>query len=233
MKTSQGTDKRAVSSTKLSVFSALLMMMAFGYLLANYFAEKRDRIATASELAVNALTAENNTLTTQVNQLQAQLAILQETNDELSAAIEEYHLEQSELLDTLSLYERIIAPETTQEGFALEQLKISKAAGVNRYRMSFILLQQRQNKAVIKGDLNIVLRGSQSGRPASVEAGSAYLLPEGKLFYRFRFFQAEQVEFSLPDDFIPEFVEVETHVFQFTTLRGQYKKRFEWKLIDS
>ncbi|NMH59762.1 DUF6776 family protein [Alteromonas ponticola] len=232
MKTSKGAGQPAVLPSKLAIACAMLLMMLFGYLLANYVANQQGQIARTDASAIKLLANENNQLYSELNQQRAATALLQEKSEQLSQTLAKYQAEQSELLDTLSLYERIIAPETTQAGFALEQLRITKAAGGNRFRMSFILLQQRQNKAVIKGDLNIMVHGSLAKQLTTIAAGSKYLLPEGKLYYRFKYFQAEQLEFTLPEGFTPEFVEVETKVYQFTTLRGAYQKRFDWRLAD-
>ncbi|MCW8091715.1 DUF6776 family protein [Alteromonas sp. ASW11-130] len=231
MKITNDKDSGPVIPAKRSIAIAMLIMMAFGYFLAHYFAEEQVRVASATKRAIESFAEENNQLTTKTHQLQAELTLLQEENEQLIATVEKYQVEQSELLDTLSLYERIIAPETTQKGFALEQLKITEAAGKNRYRMAFILLQKHQNKAVVKGNLKITIKGRQSGKPAIVATGSEHLLAEGEMFYRFKFFQAEQMHFTLPEDFTPEFVEVETDVYQYTTLRGKYQKQFAWNSV--
>ncbi len=231
MKMSKNSDSVPVLPAKLSIALAMLIMMAFGYLLAQHFAQEQHRAAVAAEQSVKLLASENDELVTTTHQLQVQLALLQEKNDQLLTAIEKYQQEQSELLNIVSLYERIIAPETTQEGFALEQLTVTETASTRLYRMSFILLQQRQNKAVIKGNLDLSIAGSLAGQPATITSGSEHLQSAGPMFYRFKFFQSGQLEFSMPEDFIPEFIDVETQVYQYTTLRGTYKKRFAWTSV--
>ncbi len=231
MKISKNSDSASLLPAKLSIAIAMFMMMTFGYMLAQYIAQQQHHENAGLERSVNSLVSENDRLVTTTHQQQAKLALLRDKNEQLVSTIEKYQQEQHELLNIVSLYERIIAPETTQEGFALEQLTITKAASKNSYRMFFILLQQRQNKAVIKGNLAISITGSQAGQPAIITNSSAHLLPDGELFYRFKFFQSEQLEFSLPEGFTPEFIEFETQVYQYTTLRGTYKKRVGWKAV--
>ncbi|WP_414828362.1 DUF6776 family protein [Alteromonas sp. H39] len=213
----------------LLVLLAMMAMAFFGYQLAGYLqdTDNKQREAMAETKAL--LEEQNTALNTRVNQLEVALQLaLQETRNERdiqSTLQDEIH----NLRSRLDFYENVMAPETTQEGFYIDGVQIFATNTPYLYQLRFVLLQQRDNRAIVKGDLAISITGNLNNERVTLEAGSADFLPEGTIHYRFKFFQTVNVNFSLPEGFEPEFLHFETNVYQYTTLRGNYQRTISWR----
>lgn len=212
----------------LLVLAALMAMAFFGYQLAGYLQDNNSKQSEAMAETKALLEAENAALKTRVNQLEVALQLArQETGSERdiqSALQDELH----DLRSRLDFYENVMAPETTQDGFYIDGVQVFATNTPNLYQLRFVLLQQRDNRAIVKGDLAISITGNLNNERVTYEAGSAGFLPEGTVKYRFKYFQTVNVNFSLPEEFEPEFLHFETDVYQYTTLRGNYQRTISW-----
>lgn len=213
----------------LIVMVALLLMAYFGFELAHFQHQYRASALQTLNQTMQGLKRENESLTTKVNQLQVQreLAKMELENVRKEAPALREKIRQLE--EQLAFYQRVMAPEITQDGFLVSGLQVNPAASPGFYRASFVLLQQREIKAIVKGNLDIHVTGSLDGKPATLNAGSAAFLPDGAIPYRFKYFQTVNLQFTLPQGFVPEFIQFSTTVYQYTTKRGDYFQQFAWQ----
>ncbi len=215
----------------LATVIALIVMLIFGYQLALFHRETDNRHLASRTEALVAAEAENQALKTKLHQHAAALALAEmevEQSNTMLAALEE---ETAGLRDQLGFYQRVMAPETTQDGFFVDGVSVMPTASPGHYRLRFVLMQQRNNKAVIKGDLHISVTGSLNGEPYTLKAGTEEFLPDGPVIYRFKFFQNVDMSMSLPENFTAESLQFATNVYQYTTLRGYYEKSVAWQQV--
>ncbi|HAA97932.1 MAG TPA: hypothetical protein DCL39_05745, partial [Alteromonas macleodii] len=126
----------------------------------------------------------------------------------------------------LSFYERVVAPEKTDEGFAIEGVEVFKLSD-NTYQLRLVLLQSKQQKAVINGSLDIAVVGQRNGEVITLKSGESSLLAED-IKYRFRFFQAVNVTLTIEEDINPETISFSTTVYQYKTRKGSYEISVPW-----
>ena len=119
-----------------------------------------------------------------------------------------------------------MAPEKTDEGFAIEGVEVFKLSD-NTYQLRLVLLQSKQQKAVINGSLDIAVVGQRNGEVITLKSGESSLLAED-IKYRFRFFQAVNVTLTIEEDINPETISFSTTVYQYKTRKGNYEISVPW-----
>ena len=147
----------------LLVAALLLIMIAFGYKLARIVDEGDSLKVAAQDKTIALLVSENNQYVTQVNQLEVALQLTELEKKSIAEQLNNVQTEQAELQQQLAFYQRIMAPETTQDGFIIEGVEVVSLPEPNQFQMRFVVLQQRQNKAVVKGKLAVTLVGEREG----------------------------------------------------------------------
>ena len=213
----------------LLVLAALLAMAFFGYQLAGYLQDTDSKRSEATAETKALLEEENAVLSTRVNQLEVALELarqelLSERDIQSSLQDDIHHLQSR-----LDFYENVMAPETTQEGFYVDGVQVFTTNTPHLYQLRFVLLQQRDNRGIVKGELAVSITGNLDNERVTYEAGTADFLPDGTIAYRFKYFQTVNVNFSLPEGFEPEFLHFETNVYQYTTFRGNYQRTISWR----
>lgn len=223
--------KFGTSGLVVSVLLGLLMMLFFGYQLALFNMKQSSLRADAQRETLDAIKNENNALRETLNQRTAALELAKMDIEQTEDVVRALEQEMVGLRNQLGFYQRVMAPEMTQDGFFVDGVAVSPTVEADHFRLQFVLLQQRNNKAVIKGDLLISVTGFLDGEPHTIKAGQGEFLSEGPIVYRFKFFQNVDVGFTLPDNFTPTSLNFATTVYQYTTRRGYYEKTLLWQDI--
>ncbi|RDV28968.1 hypothetical protein DXV75_00415 [Alteromonas aestuariivivens] len=221
--------KRQFNPLRLTVLitAAMLAMVYLGYRLAGYHWHNNAKVLDNAMQTSAMLVEENAGLRDKLARLEVDAELSKRALLSLQDEMIKLNQQSREQQQKLGFYQRVVAPETTQDGFAVDGLQVNPSGG-GLYRLSFVLLQQRQNKAVVKGKLAIKILGVLGDKPAELNPGQPDFMPEGDLVYRFKYFQAVEIPFQLPEGFTPEYIEFSTEVYQYTTKRGDYQRRVAW-----
>jgi hypothetical protein len=112
----------------------------------------------------------------------------------------------------------------------IEAFNVAKALSDNTYTFDLVLMQQDRIKTNIKGNVDVTLRGSQSGQVKELRLLD--LMPQGSkpLVFSFKYFQVIEGQFELPADFQAETIQVSSEVYQFKRKRGDLEVTFDWIL---
>lgn len=220
--------KELLGNYKWTLMVALIMfvMIGFGYKLARIIDEGDSKKVQAQKETIAILSEENNALTTKVNQLEVAVELASLESENIAKTLSEQKKELEAQQELLSFYERVMAPEKTDEGFAIEGVEIFKLSDTS-YQLRLVLLQSKQRKAVINGNLDIAIVGKRDGKPVRLESGSSSLLAED-VKYRFRFFQAVNVTLNIEEDIDVESIDFTTRVYQYKTRKGNYEVSVPW-----
>lgn len=208
-----------------------LVMMLFGYLIASHNQKALELRLENEMLSRNLLAQENQQLQSRVSELEVSEILARSTGKHTE---DELHLLQAQVLDLeaqLSFYQRVMAPEKIRNGFFIDSVQVTPTASDNEYRLQALLLQQYSQKVLLKGVLNMVIKGSKDGKPYSLEPGQSGFLPDGRVPWRFRYFQALDIRFTLPVDFIPEEIIFTTAVVKWKTKQGDYSLTVDWSEV--
>tara|TARA_R110000772_G_scaffold97492_3_gene196773 strand:- start:547 stop:1284 length:738 start_codon:yes stop_codon:yes gene_type:complete len=166
---------------------------------------------------------ERDQLLEDVGASREQLALLQQSlvNAEQSSLVDRQALAdvQSTLFDLREInaqleadvlfYRQIMSPENDESGLAIGQLDLSVTEEENRIRYRIELKQLANNDDVISGHANVNIMGMQDGQEISVPLRSLSI-EENQLDIRlqFRYFQNIEGELIIPENFVPETVQI-------------------------
>ena len=220
--------KEVLGNYKWTLLVALIMfaMVGFGYKLARIIDEGDSKKVQAQQETIAILSEENHALTTKVNQLEVAMELATLETESITNTLGEQKKELEAQQELLSFYERVVAPEKTDEGFAIEGVEVFKLSD-NTYQLRLVLLQSKQQKAVINGSLDIAVVGQRNGEALTLKSGESSLLAED-IKYRFRFFQAVNVTLIIEEDINPESIAFSTTVYQYKTRKGNYEISVPW-----
>lgn len=220
--------KEVLGNYKWTLLVALIMfaMVGFGYKLARIIDEGDSKKVQAQQETIAILSEENHVLTTKVNQLEVAMELATLETESITNTLGEQKKELEAQQELLSFYERVVAPEKTDEGFAIEGVEVFKLSD-NTYQLRLVLLQSKQQKAVINGSLDIAVVGQRNGEVITLKSGESSLLAED-IKYRFRFFQAVNVTLTIEEDINPETISFSTTVYQYKTRKGNYEISVPW-----
>jgi hypothetical protein len=220
--------KEVLGNYKWTLLVALIMfaMVGFGYKLARIIDEGDSKKVQAQQETIAILSEENHALTTKVNQLEVAMELATLETESITNTLGEQKKELEAQQELLSFYERVVAPEKTDEGFAIEGVEVFKLSD-NTYQLRLVLLQSKQQKAVINGNLDIAVVGQRNSEAITLKSGESSLLAED-IKYRFRFFQAVNVTLIIEEDINPESIAFSTTVYQYKTRKGNYEISVPW-----
>lgn len=210
------------------VFSAMALMAWFGFQLAGFVDSKHVQDLNQANQTIERLKLENEGLLTEKNQLQVKLTLAQMSEQEARKGQTRAVQEQAELIEQIAFYQRVVAPETTQDGFSVDALNVSSVNNTQYWQLNAVLLQQRKIKAMISGTMTIDVKGTRNGKP-DVFTLSDKTMTSGNLKYGFRYFQTIEAVFELPAGFIPSSIDVSTTVYQYRKAKGKYSREFDWQ----
>ena len=213
----------------------ILLLVATVFYAGGYWQGVRQNFHLRDQRA--ALGGQMSDLQKNLQQLQDENAVLRHGNEVERQASEQVRRENVQLQDklsameqTLSLYKGILAPDAGEKGLRIERLELTQIPS-NRFRFKLVLAQVADNAGLVSGTIRYNLLGQQDGKPATIPFEQLATDPssEGTPF-NFRFFQDVSGEFSLPDGFVPQQIEVIVQAKGRKTTK--LERRFDWNVRE-
>ena len=225
--------KSLLGNHKFALLVAFLMliMLGFGFQLARYIDKGDGLIVKAQKETIAILSNDNNKLTTRVNQLDVEMELTQLENESLTKTLVETKQQLEEQQQLLTFYERVVAPEKSDRMFVADDIELF-SLGDNHYQLRMVLLQPTQQKSVINGSLQLSIKGELEGETVAYKSNGNNFIGDD-ITFRFRYFQAVSVDFSLPEAFAPESLSLSTTVYRYKTNEGSYERTLRWSDIES
>ena len=212
----------------LVIFGILGLAFFLGYELKQV---EKSQLVDEHELMSNSLanlTQVHEALQSEYNMLKVELEIAQLANEKNQVDYKESIQREQDLREQVSFYQRVMAPELSQDGFVIERIQVTPTVSENNYSLNMILLQHESVKAVIKGELKVTLYGSDNGKVTSIDITELQETPKTSLNFAFKYFQVIQTSITLPENFIPDRFEINTSVYKYNKKRGDYKTSMKW-----
>ncbi len=185
----------------------------------------------------------------QRRELTAKVELLQRDNDELRGKLASAELArsvddkaysdvernlaelQTQLLknrEELAFYRGIVSPEDGVDGLRIQRFEIHPAGAEGHYRLRLVLVQSMRQDAAVSGSVTMEIEGVLDGAPAKLtladvggEAGG-----DGKVPFRFRYFQDLEQGIMLSNGFEPRTVNVEVSSARLAPMR----ESFPWQV---
>ncbi len=213
-------------------YAIMLAVFVATFVLGYEFAQvEKQKLMDEQKLlskSLNNITESHEKLQSDYNMLKVELEIAQLANEKNQADYKESIEREQGLKEQVSFYQRVLAPEMSQDGFVLERMQVTATKSENNFAINMILLQHENIKAVIKGDLDIVLFGSENGKVTNFKLQELQDEPKTPLNFGFKYFQVIQTTITLPENFTPERFEINTSVYKYRKKRGDYSITINW-----
>jgi hypothetical protein len=211
----------------------MLFVLACLFYAGHEFADKKNHLLNAKidvmKRSIKNLILENQTLNSELNVKKIELGVASIANEQAQLSYKEFMRKDADLREQISFYQKVMAPELTQDGFVVESVEILATASTNNYAISIMMLQRENIKAIIKGTLNISLQGSQNTVPIKYDLSKILDDKTEKMAFSFKYFQVLELRVTLPEDFIPEQIEIKTDIYKYKRKRGSYTQTLEWE----
>ena len=182
-----------------------------------------------NEQTIQNLHQENENLTRNLNVLGVELDVEKISSLNAQESIRQGLNREAELKKQLGFYQKVMAPELTVDGFTIDDFIFAPAASPRHYYFELVLVQVEKIKSVIKGNIQIQLIGSQNQQPTTLSFEELLKTPTKQLSFSFKYFQLIKGQFSLPEGFVPERIQIDTEIFQFKRKKGDYSRSFDWE----
>ena len=214
----------------------LLMSVAVGSFVLGYYLGIKDEIAIIQERSELKRTQQE--LKQELLDVQGRAAIHKhgsELERQASERVrqENIHLQNrvSELEEAVSFYKSIMAPKKGNKGLKIERLELSSTYNRSRFKYKVVMTQVADNRSYISGKVKLNLIGVRQGKKQSIAFDIiSDDLNSGGAVFKFRYFQDVKGEILVPEDFVPEQIEViaESKGRKATRL----EKRFDWNVQE-
>ncbi len=175
------------------------------------------------------LKQEYELIRSEFNKQKVALDVASLSNEKAQQQIQDLLDKQRELQQQVGFYQRVLAPETTQGGFLVNSVEVSDTSSDNNFEIRFMLLQNEDIKAVIRGTLEVQISGSLNGKPVAYKLQSLQDEPEQSLKFGFKYFQVLSRYITLPEGFTPELITINTDIYKYKRMRGSYTRSISWK----
>lgn len=183
--------------------------------------------------SLNNLKTENDELTRQLNILGVELDVARIANQHSATLLQQEFTNQLALRKELSFYQKVVAPELDQEGFTIDSFEVFNTHSENYYRFALVLLQYDKHRNTVKGNIKITIKGSKNGEPSQWDLSNELVSEQRALAFSFRYFEILKGEFSLPKDFMPEQVLIESQLNQTKWNKRHLDRTFSWEVLES
>lgn len=213
-------------------YAVLLLVLCIMFFAGHEFANlEQDNLEAQNRLlnkSLKNLSAEYQKQQSELNMLKVELEIAQISNEQSQVNIKAGINREQSLKEQVSFYQRVLAPEMTQDGFVIERMEVAPTLSENNFKIKMVLLQHENIKAVIKGTLNIRVHGSENGKVESYDLTALQDAPKSSLDFAFKYFQVLETSITLPAGFTAEHFELSTDVYKYRKKRGSYSTVIQW-----
>ncbi|WP_076407632.1 DUF6776 family protein [Shewanella sp. UCD-KL12] len=197
-------DRVQVRERKLrpsSIYLLLLVTVAFtlGVLSYDVWTEANQPVVKSNTEAIEKLSKQLNNQAQVLASRNLELALAEETNDEMQGLFAKQHIKEQELVRELAFYRSIMAPENNADGVAIHGLELSENLLPDHYRLKLILTQLQKRKQSLKGRAEFTFIGLQDGQ--FVELSLESVSVDKQLAFQFRYFQVLESEVTFPVGF--------------------------------
>lgn len=192
----------------------MMLLLALGTFYLGYnegmdenFNVQQERDQLRSQLAANI--EQLDSLQQQIINAEQASAVDRQALLEIQSVLVELREDNVQLEEDVLFYRQIMSPENIENGLVIGQLDLSSTEEENRIRYRIELKQLTNNENVVSGRANVNIVGMQEGQEVSMPLRDL-AVDEDQLDIRlqFRYFQNIEGELLLPENFVPETVEI-------------------------
>lgn len=188
---------------------ALIAVCLFtGYRLGNYYHAFQMSTLEQQKQRLDDLYQQQAKQVERIHSLEVELAVEQLASQNAQTTLKQMADEHYQVKKQLAFYEKVMAPEKEADGLVIDKVKLSATQSPNHYDFQVILVQQLLKKRYAKGYITLKVIGSLDNKPAQLTLNDISNLTKKDLSFSFQYFQVFDGGFTLPEDFVPEKVQI-------------------------
>jgi len=200
---------------RLGTFRSAILLLAIvaislfcGYRLGNFYHSYQIEMLAQQKNRLDFIYQQLVEKTQRINTLDVELEVERMANQRSQQMLKSIEQEHFEVKKELAFYEKVMAPEKAANGLVIDNVNLTKTESSAHYRFQVVLVQQLLRKRYAKGYIEITIAGSLNGKPSSMPLSELSLLTQKDLSFSFQYFQVVSGSLTLPEDFIPETINV-------------------------
>ncbi len=195
---------------KSALFLAISMTLCLftGYRVGNFYHHFQITTLTQQKNRLEHLYQEQASQVERIHTLEVELAVEQLANQNAQVILKKMADDHYQVKKQLAFYEKVMAPEKEAGGLVIDNVKITASQSPNHYNFQITLVQQQLKKRYAKGYVEIMVTGSLANKPSQLKLSDISTVTKKTLSFSFKYFKVITGDFTLPDDFIAEKIQV-------------------------
>ncbi|WP_114325889.1 DUF6776 family protein [Candidatus Colwellia aromaticivorans] len=195
---------------KSALFLVILMVICLftGYRLGNFYHNFQTTTLAQQKNRLKDLYQEQALQVERIHTLEVELAVEQLANQNAQVTLKQMADEHYQVKKQLGFYEKVMAPEKGANGLVIDNVKVTASKSPNHYNFQITLVQQKLKKRYAKGYVDIMVTGSFANKPSQLKLSDISKTTKKSLSFSFKYFQVISGDFTLPNDFIAEKIQV-------------------------
>ncbi|GAA5137734.1 DUF6776 family protein [Thalassotalea piscium] len=146
----------------------------------------------------------------QIHTLEVELEVERMASMRSQQLLKEIEKEHFKVKKELAFYEKVMAPEKQVDGVVVDSITVMATESSNHFRFQVVLVQQQVRRRYAKGYIDLVFEGSLDNNPDKISLDTVSNITKKMLSFSFQYFQIIEGEFTLPEGFTPEKVNLVT-----------------------
>jgi uncharacterized protein DUF6776 len=224
--------RRAVLLGFSALLAALILYAAFelGRYDAGFRVVDSVRGALSASARIRALEAENARQRTQLEAAEVARRVDREGYKQVERSLGDMQSQIARLNQDLSFYRGLVQPDSLVHVKVQQMQIVPDAAGpadAGQYHLKFVLMQTGKPASVVAGSAAIVVDGLLHGKPVSLSFAELSPNRRVSLAYSFRYFEDFDELIRLPQAFEPTRIGVEIHSGKDSS--HSFRQAFVWK----
>jgi len=181
-----------------------------GYRVGNFYHGYQVTTLAQQKIRLDALYEKNVQQNSRINTLEVELEVERMSNQRSQKVLKAMESQHYQVKKELAFYEKVMAPEKTADGVAVDRMSVYPTGSPHHFRFQIVLVQQQIRKRFAKGYVSFLLTGSLDNKPNQLALSNISSSTRKDLSFSFQYFQIVEGEFTLPEGFLPEKVELST-----------------------
>jgi hypothetical protein len=224
--------RRAVLLGLSALLAALILYAAFelGRYDAGFRVVDSVRGALSASARIRTLEAENARQRTQLEAAEVARRVDREGYKQVERSLGDMQSQIARLNQDLSFYRGLVQPDSLVHVKVQQMQIVPDAAGpgdAGQYRLKFVLMQTGKPASVVAGSAAIVVDGLLHGKPVNLSIAELSPNRRASLAYSFRYFEDFDELIRLPQGFEPTRIGVEIHSGKDSS--HSFRQAFVWK----
>jgi hypothetical protein len=224
--------RRAVLLGLSALLAALILYAAFelGRYDAGFRVVDSVRGALSASARIRTLEAENARQRTQLEAAEVARRVDREGYKQVERSLGDMQSQIARLNQDLSFYRGLVQPDSLVHVKVQQMQIVPDAAGpgdAGQYRLKFVLMQTGKPASVVAGSAAIVVDGLLHGKPVNLSIAELSPNRRASLAYSFRYFEDFEELIRLPQGFEPTRIGVEIHSGKDSS--HSFRQAFVWK----